>query len=284
MSKFFQNSTVVLAGLATSILTAIVVTIFDRLTGLNVFTFSLWVVIPAGAGLCGFAAASGYYFAAKHWHQQPSGLLLVQMLIIAAFTQMLIYWLEYQTLTVEGEHVADFVAFSKYLDVTLTSAHMRMGRAAQVDTGEVGSFGYWLAVFQFIGFIIGGGVVYLQLTDQHSCDECRKYLRKVITKADSFVDYGSFAEYFDGVYAHPVDSPEFASHVGRDPSAGKAGKGSINLTTLIYECPKCYKQYVKETTQVYNGSSWKDVTELNRFIVMPNGVDVRPAFNGYRAR
>jgi hypothetical protein len=37
-------------------------TAIERLTGFDVFTFSLWFIIPAGAIGTGIAAASGYYF------------------------------------------------------------------------------------------------------------------------------------------------------------------------------------------------------------------------------
>lgn len=280
MQRILQSGGVALAGLATSILTAIAVAIFDRLTGFNFFSFSLWLVLPVGAALCGFAAASGYYLAAKHLHQKPTKLLLIQMVAIAAFTQWLIYWLEYQSLVIDGEHVSDVIGFSQYLDITITTAHMRMGRGAQVDTGEVGSFGYWLAIFRFLGFMIGGASVYLYLKSELACDTCQKYLRTVRSKADSFPDYEAFAQYYDGVYANDLNTAEFAAHIGKEHSAGKAEKGSINLTTKVLECPGCFEQSIRETAQVFNGSDWKDIHELTRYVGMPREVDVRALLPG----
>ena len=72
MRQLIKYGGVALAGLATSILTAVAVAVFDRITGFNLFTFAVWAIVPAGAGLCGFAAASGYYFAAKFLHQRPT--------------------------------------------------------------------------------------------------------------------------------------------------------------------------------------------------------------------
>ncbi len=275
-----QSGGVALAGLATSILTAISVAIFDRLTGFNLFSFSLLVVLPVGAAFCGFAAASGYYLAAKYLHQRPTNILLIQMVIIAAFSQWLIYWLEYQSMVIEGEHVSDIISFSQYLDLTITRAHMRMGRAAQIDTGEVGSFGYWLAIFRFVGFMIGGATVYFFLKTELACGLCQKYLRTVRSKVDSFPDYDSFVHYFDGVYAKEVNSAEFAEHIGREHSAGKAEKGTINLTTKVLECPGCFEQYIRETAQVFNGTDWKDINELTRYLRMPRDVDVRAMLPG----
>ena len=162
-----------------------------------------------------------------------------------------------------------------YLDVTLTKAHYRIGRALQSDMGEVGQFGYWLAFFQFIGFLVGGVAVYFYLQNERVCDECKKYLRKVSKKGDSFADAESFSHYFDNVYVNPVDSKEFAQHISADYSAGKAQKGTINLTTSVLECPGCYEQSVLETIQIYNGQDWKDVGQMTRWVKMPKDFDVR---------
>ncbi|WP_327752694.1 hypothetical protein VVT58_09180 [Sphingobium sp. SJ10-10] len=278
MQTVIEKGGIALAGLATSLATAGLVTLVHMWTGFNLFSFSVLVIVPAGAGACGFVAASGYYLAAKFLHQRPTNALFMQMVVIAAFTQALIYWLEYKTASVNGVSVANFISFSQYLDIMMTKIHMRVGRGAGIDTGEVGSFGYWLALFDFIGFLIGGGFVYFLLKSAPSCEGCKKYLRSALKKKDSFTDIEEFAPYYDNVYIHPVDSPEFGAHVGREFSAGKAQKGTINLTTTVFECPQCFGQSVKEDVQIFNGKEWKDISELKRFMEMPRGVDVRPAF------
>jgi hypothetical protein len=280
MTKFQAHALIAAAGVVTSIGTAIGVTLIDMWTGFNLFSLSILVVIPAGAGICGFGAASGYYLAAKLLHQRPSKFLLVQMIVVAAFTQALIYWLEYRTLVIDGIVVSNVIGFAQYLDISFTHSEMRFGRALQFNGGEVGSFGYWLAVIEFIGFLVGGAFVYMALAAQPTCLECQKYLRPSLKKKDSFSDVEELAPYYDNVYTYPVDSTEFAAHVGREFSAGKAQKGTINLTTTVYECPKCFTQSVLEHVQVFNGRDWKDVNELRRFVNMPDGIDVRRAFSG----
>jgi len=282
MRSIINRSGVAVAGLVTTLLTVVIVTLFNQWTGFNLFTLSVWLIIPVGAAGCGFAAASGYYLAAKFLHQRPTKALLFQMVALAAIAQLLIYWLEYQTLVIDGVQVAAVIPFGQYLDVILTSAHMRLGRGLAADAGEVGSFGYWLALFQFIGFLAGGAAVYFYLKGQPACSDCNKYLRSVTKKADSFPSVDEFGHYFDNVYANPVDSVEFAEHVGRDYSAGDAEKGTVNLTTTVYECPACFSQSVRETIQVFNGNEWKDVDDLTRFVAMPKGIDVRPIFSSVR--
>jgi hypothetical protein len=126
---------------------------------------------------------------------------------------------------------------------------------------------------------VGGVFVYFWLAVEPKCEPCGRYLRVATKKKDSFSSFDEFAPYYDGVYVHPVDTPEFARHVGTEYSAGKAEHGTINLTTSVLECPKCFVQSIRETVQIHNGKEWKDATELTRFIAMPTGVDVRSAFS-----
>ncbi|WP_230187971.1 hypothetical protein [Sphingobium sp. CECT 9361] len=275
-----QISAVAGAGLVTSILTAAGNTLIHWFTGFNLFSLSFFVIVPAGALLCGFAAAYGYYFAAKFFHIRPNKVLLFQMIVIAAITQFLIYWLEYQTLVVEGIHVADFMPFGQYMDISLTTQHLKFGRGAHIDGGAVGEGGYWLAALDFLGFLVGGGFVYFTLLQEPTCEPCNKYLKPLVKKKDSFGDQESFAEYYDNEFAHPIGSAEFARHVGTEYSAGKAEKGTINMETRVLECPDCGSQAVSETIQVFNGRDWKEIGELRRFVEMPKGTDVRRAYSG----
>jgi hypothetical protein len=269
---------VLAAGIVTSIATAFIVTLINTITGFNVFTFSMWVLLPLGAIACGFAAASGYYFAARFLHLQPSRWLLAQMVVVAALTQMLIYWLEYKALNIDGVNVSSVIPFFQYLDVSLTSAHMRIGRGMH-DTGQVGSFGYWLAAIDFVGFMIGGGFVYIVLDSTPVCADCKKYYTKLAVKKDSFSDQEEFAGYYDGVYTHPVDSEEFAAHTSGEYSAGKAQQGTINLESKLMSCPSCSQQRLDEKVSVFNGKEWKDINSLTRRTRMPIGLDLRGIFS-----
>jgi hypothetical protein len=276
MRKLLESSGVALAGLGTSVLTALLVALINAWTGFNIFTFSLWFVVPVGAIGCGFVAALGYFFAAKVLHQHATKLLLAQMVVIAAVTQILIYWLEYRMLTVDGVSVATIIPFMQYLDLTLTSAHVQL--RGTIDTGAVGSLGYWLAALDFIGFMIGGAGVYLYLGNQPKCGDCRKYLKSLSKKHDRFGDFQDFVDYFDDVYTHPVDSPEFAHTMRVSHKAKMAGAGTMGLTTILYQCPQCAGQSIAEQVQVFDGRNWQNADEYNRCLAMPAGVDVSPAF------
>ena len=175
MKSLLENFGIALCGLTTTILVALADVAIARMTGIDIYTFSIWVVVPAGAAFTGAAAACGYYFGSLYFHKRAAAPLLVQMVVIAGAAQLLIYWMGYTTMVLEdGRKVADLIPFGQYMDVTLTTAHYRIGRG-QTDTGEVGSMGYWIAGLQFVGFLLGGAWIYIYLKAKPVCAACNAW-------------------------------------------------------------------------------------------------------------
>jgi len=202
MKQFLEDWGVTICGALTSILTAIIVLLFQKLTGFNFFTFSIWLVVPVGALLTGFAAASGYMFGSLYFHHRPTKMLLLNMVAIAASTQFLIYYLEYSTVLLDdGTSASSVIGFLEYLDISLTKAKYSVGRTLHSGI-EVGNFGYGLAFIQFLGFIAGGVAVYFKLKSKAMCEKCQKYYRTLSSKIQTFKttdDFKVFAERFHGV-------------------------------------------------------------------------------------
>lgn len=278
MKSLVENFGIALCGLATSILVAIADVVVARITGLDVFTISVLFAIPIGAVLTGFAAASGYYFGSLYFHKRAGKLLLVQMVVIAGFTQLLIYWLGYTTMVLDdGRKVADLIPFAKYLDLSLTSAHYRIGRA-QTDTGEVGSFGYWLAAFQFVGFLFGGLAIYVHLLTRTICRSCNLYLRPLAKKRKTYANPNDATFYYEHLFSHPVDGEEFAALIRSDAKVAKPEAGAIQIDTALFGCPRCKTQMIEENLHAYNGKEWRSVDQLTRRVRMPEGCDIAPLF------
>lgn len=277
MKSLLTHLGVVVCGIATSILTALAITTISKLTGFNLFTLSVWVVVPVGAMLVGFAAASGYYFGCLYFHKRATWFLLLQMMIIAAGTQGLIYYIEYSTMVLnDGRRVADYIEFSNYLDISLTKAHYRFGRAAQ-DVGEAGNFGYWMAIFQFIGFAFGGVCVFGFLRSKPVCPNCSLYLRPLSKKEKLFATPEDAAPYYDTLFQSPVDGPEFASKISSVAKA-KVQRGTYRIKTTLHGCPSCKVQLIEEKVEIYNGRDWKNVDKLERRVRIPAGIDLISVF------
>jgi hypothetical protein len=279
MRGLLENFGIALCGLATSILVAIANVAVARITGFDFFTFAIWIFVPAGALFTGYAAASGYYFGSLYFHKKPNAILLIQMVMIAGLTQLLIYWLGYATMVLDdGRRVADLIPFGEYLDLLLTTAHYRMARAS--DMGEVGTFGYWLAAIQFAGFLVGGLSIFISLREKPLCQSCNSYLRPLAKKQKSFADAEAAGGYYNRLTTLAVDGQGFAALIRSEAKVDKVAKGAMQVDTSLLGCPACKAQMVEEKFQGYNGQEWKDLSKLDRRVNVPPGVDLSPVFRG----
>ena len=277
MARILPTLGVAACGLITSALTAIAVILIEKLVGLNIFTFMLWFVIPAGAIMTGLVAASGYYFGTLYFHTRPGILLFLQMVLIAGFTQGLIYYAEYLTLVLDdGRRISDYVPFANYLDIRLTQTEYRMGRGSS-SSGPIGQLGYWIAGLQFVGFLLGGVVSFLILRQKPVCAACQKYYRPLGSVDKKFSEQDQFISYYDTIFSSPVDSEDFAKAIQTKRDA-KVAQGTINLRSSLLGCPSCKEQMIDDKVQVYNGSDWKDLTQLRRMTRIPAGVNLVPVF------
>ncbi len=278
MKSLGANLGIAVCGLVTSVLVAILNVVISNVVGINIFTFNIWFIVPAGAVAVGMAAASGYYFGALYFHKRPTPILFIQMALIAAFSQFLIYYLEYATLVIDGQRISEYVQFSQYLDISLTKAHYRVGRGAGVDTGEIGSTGYWIAGLQFVGFLVGGIAIYFILSGKAVCEECQMYFRPLAKKVKTFEDTDACSQYYDVLFTHPVDSEDFAALVRSEAKVAKVEQGTIQVNTVLNGCPGCKSQLVIDEVSVNNGREWKEISDLKRQVSIPNGIDLKPIF------
>jgi hypothetical protein len=277
MTNFLKRSVLALCGLATSIAVAVLITVGERLTGYDLFTFNIWVIVPAGAILTGLAAASGYYFGSLFFHMRPTPLAFVQMVAIAGLTFVLIYYLEYATLTLDdGRHVSDYMSFWRYFTFVVTTAHYQLGHG-QIDTGELGEAGYWVAAIQFIGFLVGGVAIFAFLLNHPFCDVCKKYLRVIAKVHRRFPDSSSVARYHEGLFVLPMDTPEFAAAAAVVHDA-KTERGATQLVISLIGCPECRRQQVSVDAEVYDGRDWKSVDALSGHYFVPDGTDLTQAY------
>src|SRR5690606_39799087 len=68
----------------------------------------------------------------------PYTTLFRSMIIVAAATNLVIYYLEYQTLVLDdGTRASALVGFAEYLDISLTQTELRIGRGA-TPAGPIG--------------------------------------------------------------------------------------------------------------------------------------------------
>jgi hypothetical protein len=166
-------------GFVTCLLTALILWWVEAKFGFALYTWMFWLVIPVGAILSGFAGASGYYAGSWFFGHRPTRLLLLNIVTASVATFFLIYYLSYITPQIDGKGVSDYVPFWRYIDIMLRSTSMEFryhGAVKLGSTGELGTFGYVVAVLQIIGSAVGGFVVYAVLVSKPYCERCSRYL------------------------------------------------------------------------------------------------------------
>jgi len=170
---------------------------------------------------------------------------------------------------------SDAIGFWDYLDTYLRSMHLKAGHGGHIDTGEVGDFGYWLAVIDFIGFILGGFFVFFMLQTYPTCWKCSRYLRKITKTGQMFPDHEQFGKYYDTLFQHPVDSKPFADLMKGNPKVRKPTLDTVLIGSDLLGCAHCKTQLLTQKVQILGKKGWKDIPKLTRNVRLPDGVDLR---------
>src|SRR5665213_3340124 len=157
--------------------------------------------------------------------------------------------------------------------------HLRVGRG-NTDTGEVGQFGYWLAAIQFVGFILGGAVIWLNLRNHPVCSNCGRYLRTLMKRSQGFATQDELVTFYDGLFQHPVDTQEFADLMHWQPRLPKSKtvKGMFLAESTLHGCPHCKQQAISQEVKIMGDRDWQTLPKLTRAVRMPDGIDMRPVF------
>jgi hypothetical protein len=275
--KLLATFGIAACGLVTSVLTALLNVLVEKLINFNLFTLSVAFIIPAGAIGAGLAAASGYYFGCLYFHKRPSRMLLIQMILIAGFTNFLIYYFDYTTLVLDsGIKASDVVPFLDYLNLVLTKAHYSVGRGMH-DVGEVGTMGYWIAGLNFVGFLLGGLSIFAILKSRLTCSTCEMYLRQLAKKTAILGDSTVYQAYLTRLL-ESIGSMEAFKVALKETGSYGTKKGACKLDTTLFGCPQCKSQKIKFTTQVYNGQDWRDVDNLTVVQPLADGESYLPIF------
>jgi hypothetical protein len=273
-----MSRVIIILGLAIScVITAVLNVVIERITSLSIYGLHVWFIIPIGAAMVGMASAFGGILAARLFNAAPKWIDALSMVICSALAMYLIYYIDYKTYVINGSKVSDFVDFQKFVEISLTEAHMRVGRVA-TDTGAVGTFGYILAAIDFIGFLFGGLITFGLLMAMDRCKTCEVYLRKIATTNSGVVTEDEAIKLLHVFKNGNFGDIEYILS-WQAPHKRKFGKGQnlAKLNYTLYACPICKKEQVTETMSVSNGGSWKEVSDLKFTRISDDGLSLRKA-------
>lgn len=253
-------------GFVTSLLTAVILWQIELLFGFAFYTWMIWFIIPAGAGLAGFAGASGYYAGSWFFGHRPTPLLLLNIVLASFSTFFMIHYLSYVTLQIEGKNVSDYVPFTQYLDIVIrnTSMEFRFHGTKAGATGELGGYGYIVSLLQVAGFAFGGLAVYRYLTSQPYCEKCHKYLKakgKQVRYSASPESFTEMVKKLATLFSGDKLQEALDAH-GTFGEAKNPKDGYLMSQLERKQCPVCRINWLKFSVQKLAGNEWKEINEM----------------------
>jgi hypothetical protein len=271
-SRTLQDFLVTGAGIVTSVATALILALMES-WGFALYSLTVWFVVPVGAILAGFGAASGYYFGARLFHHRPTRLVLFNVISVAISTYFLINYLNYSWLQIDGQQVSDAIPFSQYLDIVLSNQSMefRIRGAKLGETGNMGGWGVVMAALQVLGFAAGGLGLYRYLRSLPYCSGCAKYFSKESTDK-SFVNESNddWKNVYVGIareleHGNPQAARNLlirfgSSEAEKNPKLKKNSKLNIQLT--LWKCATCPQEFAETSVNQRDGRNWQAVQEL----------------------
>lgn len=262
MAKPIQDVIVAAFGMATSILTALLLVYVQSTLNFGFYTLTYFFVLPVGAGISGFAAASGYFFGARLFNHKPSGLILLNMVFVSLATYLVVKYFGYISTTVDGRSINAYIPFTKYLDITIRSTSLRLLRSTSV-TGELGGWGYLVALIQVGGFAFGGVVVFFFLDSIPYCETCSRYFLSKGKRIQYLSSQDSLINLYQRITARfNVGKLQEAITIHSEAGDAKQKKHEFRSQMHLKYCKGCSQHLLNFLPSVKSGDDWKDVEEL----------------------
>lgn len=265
-------------GIAASALTAGVLGIIETYTGFALYSLMFWFILPVGAVIAGFGAASGYYIGARLFNQKPAGGIAMNMLLASISAYLLVHYIPYYLLEIDdGTRIKDIISFWRYLDIDIRSASISF--RGGLSTGELGStWGYLYAFLQLIGFSFGSLIVFSVLSNIPYCEKCSKYLTQTNTqkrytsnaenlseKIQTFATLLNERQYVKALefYSTKMGSYQNGNHVLR-----------TQLTT--HKCKTCNKNHFEFVASRLSKNDWQDIEKTRIRLWVDPQLDASP--------
>jgi hypothetical protein len=273
MTQFVQPNRqllVSIVGIATAILTGIILGLIEVYTGLALYSFTVWLIIPIGALIAGFGAATGFYFGTTYFQQKPVGGVFLNIAIASISAFFIVHYVPYFLMEINGVRVKDAISFWQYLDIDIRNTSVSLVRAPSASTGSLGSlWGYPYTLIQLLGFSFGGIGVFFWLSSIPFCNKCSRYLKTIYQKDKYISDGASLIESLQSIKSL-ISNNEFdraislhADNIGVNEKPGHHLRAKLITRT----CPGCGINHFNFNISKLEKDSWSNVreTEISLF-------------------
>lgn len=242
----------------------------------SIYSWMFIFILPVGAVCAGFVAASGYYFSAQIFHLPSSSKLTTNIVVTSIAAFFLIHYISYFFYELDGILIRERIDFLPYLDILLTGTSYTFLRS-QINTGEVGSWGYVIAFIQFLGFTSAGIAVSQMLKEKPYCKDCSKYYSE---KYNNSV-FSSDGEKFLKDYIKLATLLKFGSLKKIGSSQIKIGSESSDnhhllINFCIFQCScKTKNNYLKLSMKKLKGDDWETIENLSAVKVTKEKIQLK---------
>ena len=243
-------------GLVTSLLTGLVLWWIAGVTGFAFYKSTYFFVIPMGAFLSGWIAASGYYLAYQIFQRRPGRLLLPNILSASIGTFLLINVLSYVVFRARMQQLRIPVSFWTFLDISIRST--RINVMGMTTLPKLGYFGYITTGLEILGFAAGGLSVYSFLRSQNYCNRCSWRLtfkgRRIRYSARN---HGMDTIFTQVVAAFHENDPARGLQLHQDfGSYARYRDSSIRSVSILHTCKHCGLQAASFVLERRSGERW----------------------------
>jgi hypothetical protein len=136
MNRITRNLVVVLLVAVSSLIVAAALIFVELRSGRQLYGYTLWTYVPAGAIGAGLVAAAGFYLAFRVLRVRPSKLALIAVVVFAAGTVFLVDSVDFGLSTTDRRSIADAAAFTQFLGNSLANSPLKIAFAGASDSGS----------------------------------------------------------------------------------------------------------------------------------------------------
>lgn len=235
------------------------------------YSLMIWFVIPAGALVCGMAAAIGYWAGARLFNHRPSRGLLFNIVLVSITTFFAIHHFHYSHDKVGGFPVSRQMSFGDYLVAVTENMTYKSERDHGNDAGtQLGDLGWGVAALQILGFSVGGFLVYRMLQSVPYCERCAKYLSEKKVRVAKWKEQQGVVPAYEEI-AGLMQQHQLQLAIDKHAKHGEDRRLRIGsmLTLELRKCPGCENRRLLLSAQMRNGNQWSEAAKAVVFTEDP---------------
>lgn len=195
--------------------------------------------------------------------------VLFNMIAASGAAFLLVHYIPYSQLEIKGIRVSEVLSFWEYLDISVRATSYEFVRG-KASTGELGEWGYVVALIQLAGFAVGGWSVFLHLRDIPYCEKCSRYLSMTGEQVRFSGDGEAMAEGFKELVSLIVEDRYLEAvdyHAEKMGAPKWLPEHHLQTSVVIHRCVLCGLNHFRFVMSKKKRNDWSDIseTEMQRF-------------------